>query len=270
MSFVAGLLGRERPAISRGTGASAASAGTTAGLAVLPRLASRYEEAGAPLWPGNAAPLLESETETGSEAGPDPSRTSVIAPAPAVQPGAVPSISRPAARSEDGPALRPAPVAPGSRGYPQPAVPAKEREDATTQRLGVAAPPAPAPAVRPVLRPKERPAPEPAEPRRSERVAAAPGRPDGVVRGEAVTPPAPTQAAHARREPATLEARATGTLRPRLEPLMRREAVRAPEQHVHVHIGRIEVKAATVPAPRAAAPERPALMSLDEYLADRP
>ena len=61
-----------------------------------------------------------------------------------------------------------------------------------------------------------------------------------------------------------------GLVRPRLEPLLRSEPARAPEQHIHVHIGRIEVKAVAAPPRRPAAPERTGLMSLDEYLQGRP
>jgi hypothetical protein len=59
-------------------------------------------------------------------------------------------------------------------------------------------------------------------------------------------------------------------LRPRLEPLSRPEPARPPEQHVHVSIGRIEVRTVAAPPAPHHAPEQPGLMSLDDYLKSRP
>lgn len=268
MSFVAGLLARELPTVSRGAGASG-SAGTTPVLAVLPRLASRYEEAGAPLWRGSGNATLESEAESGAETGPGQAPRSPAAPRPAFPTGPVPAGPGPATRTVGGLALRPAPAAPGSLGYPP--GPVTERRAAVAQHRGDAGPPPPAPVIRPVLRPAERPAQEAPGLRHGETQATTPRRQDGVVRGQAAATAVPAAATRARREPAPQPVvPATGMLRPRLEPLVRRETVRAPEQHIHVHIGRIEVKAVAAPATRPAAPERTRLMSLDEYLEGRP
>lgn len=282
MSYLAGLLRRELPAAQgAGTlGAGTLKAGrTTPEGAVVPRLASRFEEPGAPLWPGSgnlAAPM-------GEDAGPWAGGTPTGTPA-----GSTRAAAAASARALEGPAVpRPAPgSAPAAAAAPRPG-------GVDAARPGAAAPPAvrerrplPVHAAPPGAAAANHPdGPAPAVPQPGVRPdAAAPGgrhtpvgdagqlaRPAGVVRGEATGwRPAGAPAQRRTETPAPPHDPEAGTVRPRMEPLARREASPAPEQHIHVHIGRIEVKAVAAPAQRpAAGPPASGLMSLDEYLEGR-
>ncbi|RAN77916.1 hypothetical protein B5P43_17900 [Bacillus sp. SRB_336] len=282
MSFVAGLLRREFPAAGEGTPSAEAMAAssTTPEPAVLPRLASRFEGAGAPLWPGggNAALLPDTEPDaepaTGATTGPDsrsgPARTPSTAPPPARPFGAAHALPGPGAVEPGrGSARPPATARPGSPAPAQPPAPVERGGHGLAPHQLPSAEPSPRPVPRRAAHAGQGTAAEAPGGLRGQVLPAAPAQPAGTVRGQAADLPNPGPEPRAQRLP-TQPPPATGTLRPRLEPLLRREASRAPEQHIHVHIGRIEVKAATAPAQRPSAPERPGLMSLDEYLADRP
>lgn len=279
MSYLAGLLRRELPAAAPDAGplggGSLNAGSTTPEGAVVPRLASRFEEPGAPLWPGSgnvAAPMGEDAGPwaRGTPAGSTRAAAAAGAPAPEG-----PAMPRPAPGSAPAAAAAPRPGgvdAAQAGAVTPPAV--RERRPLAVH----AAPPGAAAANRPD-------GPVPAVPQPDVRPdAAAPGRrhtpvgdagqlvrPAGVVRAEATGwRPAGVPAQRHTETPAPPHDPEAGTVRPRMEPLARREASRAPEQHIHVHIGRIEVKAVAAPAQRpAAGPPASGLMSLDEYLKGR-
>lgn len=95
-----------------------------------------------------------------------------------------------------------------------------------------------------------------------------PGRPAGVVPRQAEVP-APEAPAPRRPAPVT-DARPAAPVAPRLDPLPRPAPGQQGAPSVHVSIGRIEVRAATAPAPVRQAAGRAAPMSLEEYLGGRP
>lgn len=283
MSFLAGLLRREIPTPTASAGS------TTPDAAVVPRFASRFEDRGAPRWPGTVghpatgisamdagadirtgaghselpgSPITAGPMATGPMAGPSaavrqpkpgngqlvPATPAPYFSSPLAPAGSLPSFPQAGRenqpRTGTGPSARQAAGAPGSlRGAQQQVQPARltDLQPAAAHQGG----------------------PDPAE-------TGQPARPSGVVRGEA------TAARSGRATPqhfpdVLLPPSAPSSVRPRLEPLPRRETARAPEQHIHVHIGRIEVKAVAAPVQRpAAVPECTGLMSLDEYLEGRP
>ena len=110
------------------------------------------------------------------------------------------------------------------------------------------------------------------------RAPAGPGTADagkGHSAGNAVVVPSATGTAvtpwQGLREPADSHGPGNAAVRPRLDPLPRPEPMRPEPVHIHVSIGRIEVRAVTAPPARQAAPAEPTgLMGLDEYLRSRP
>ena len=270
MSFLAGLLRRELPATAT-LGSSAPAGGTTADAAVVPRLASRFEDPGAPQWPGNASmaaldePAAEAGGTGGAPAGVAEPPAAAVPPAPR-EGTAAPSTAPRRAGDTPGPAMPGPPVrqpaAPGrpsSAGEQRPGPPAAEPGRLPTSGR---------PAV-PALGMESGPAASPAVARRG------PNRSNQALQRSGTVPRvADTETAG---RPGVRDRRATpgqppelSLVRPRLEPLLRREPAHAPEQHIHVHIGRIEVKAVAAPLRRPAPTERTGLMSLDEYLQGRP
>lgn len=283
MSFLAGLLRRELP---YAPSTERPAAGTSSALAVVPRLASRFENPGTAWWPGSkeqsrsgegrdgtdlewleerdAKWSLRRDTETGNALTPgNPSRPTVGrdgAAAPQQAPVSVagrPGIAREASaphpgladgdprRGEVASTVRPAAAAALPIPVSLPAVfsAAGRLDAATASKVPLFAQ---ATADDGVGRPR---------------------REAGVVLG-LEQPGDNSPAAHS--HGAAWQGNPHGQVRPRLEALGRREAAKAPEQHIHVSIGRIEVRAVAAAAPKPPAPGRAGLMSLDQYLRDRP
>ncbi len=272
MSFLAGLLRRELAA------PTSLSGSTTPDGAVVPRLASRFEDPGAPPWPGSrtAATDMDAGTEIrNSGATADAPIAGMPAAARPAGYWAVPSAAAAAARTTVNPAGTPVPGSPGPptwqpvRGVPPQMNPAPSVPQAAA---GQGTPPG-------SLQVPEHPFPRAS---RTELLTAAGTgvrrgtgeqgpqiHPSGVEPGEASAARAARLAPQEEKGTSRRLAE-PGTVRPRLDPLTRHEPARAPEQHIHVHIGRIEVKAVAAPAQRPPAPEQTGLMSLDEYLGGRP
>ncbi|WP_269936625.1 hypothetical protein [Arthrobacter sp. HY1533] len=285
MSFLAGLLRRELPPAPSATGALA---GTTPAAAVVPRLASRFEAPGLPWWPGSgeqdaafegrggtvahpgndfpgAAPHRHGDSTPDATAPRDPGRANMEAGGPRLTGGAAAPVG-----------VRPPGEKPGAAGR---ATSSGRGIKATTGEAGrretrPVVPPAPVagaalPAARRLaqLTGENRPQ-APLFPTAGE--AGHLGRAAGVVNGlEWTGDHGPATHHHADGRPAWPDA-VEGQVQPRLEPLARREPARAPEQHIHVSIGRIEVRAVAAAAPQPPTAGRAGLMSLDEYLRDRP
>lgn len=273
MSFLAGLLRRELPATAT-PGSSAPAGGTAADAAVVPRLASRFEDPGAPQWPGNATmaaldePAVEAGGTGGAPAGVAEPPAAAVPPAPREGTAAPSTAPRRAgdagdipARAMPGPPVRQpaAPGRPSSAGEQHPGPPPAEPGRLRTPGR---------PAV-PALGIEPGPAASPAGARRGPDGENQALRRSGTVSRVADTVPAGRPGQRDRRATPG-EPPGPGLVRPRLEPLLRSEPAQAPEQHIHVHIGRIEVKAVAAPPRRPAATERTGLMSLDEYLQGRP
>lgn len=285
MSFLTGLLRRELPPAPSAAGAVA---GTTSALAVVPRLASRFESPGTPWWPGSGEqdssgggrestdlerleerdakeslrsgtqaseapitgnPALPSERQDGTDRLEEPpqsraARSWKVDEASAPHSSVVEGNPH---RGEGSNSVRPAVVAALSMPVSLPAVfsDAESLDAATASAV-------------PMLAQAT-----------AEDGAGRLGRVSGVVHGlEGTGESSPAAHSHGDGR-AVWQGSTEGQLRPRLEPLARREAARAPEQHIHVSIGRIEVRAVAAPAPQTPARERAGLMGLDEYLRDR-
>ncbi len=242
---------------------------------MVPRLASRFEEPGAPLWPGSGNVAAATGEDAGPWTGDAPSGSTCTAAAASAPAPDRPAVPRPGPRPAPPAAAAPQPggvrtpragtvTPPAVRERPHLAVDAAPPRAAAANRPGSPVPAVPQPGVRPGA----------AGPDDRHNTGGEPGhlmRAAGVVRGEAtVWRPAGVPAQRRTETPAPSQFPEAGTVRPRLEQLLRREPARAPEQHIHVHIGRIEVKAAAAPAqPPAAGPPASGLMSLDEYLKGR-
>lgn len=288
MSFLAGLLRRELPPVPSG---SPVQGGTTPAASVEPRLASRFENPGSHLLAGfeNQGASDDGQDEPGIEKfvgrdadavvwGSHSGQTGDIgmrgnlahpamAPAATARLGGVPESG--SGRPEL--AKDPAALYSGNTGGNH-----SQGGEGGTFRPVTAATRALSPAVPVAFSAAQRldPAMASTMPRMSRAIldggAGRPGRQADVVHGMERTEDnhgsggrPPGNAWQGRHE-------AEGVVRPRLEPLARREQARAPEQHIHVSIGRIEVRAVPALAPHRPEPERAGLMSLDEYLKDRP
>ncbi|MFQ4147447.1 hypothetical protein AAGW05_01935 [Arthrobacter sp. LAPM80] len=277
MSFVSVLLAREL-----GTAAprsAAAMTGTTPERAVVPRLASRFEEPGAPRWPGMAgdsaadpgetreSPARGTNREAPGKAAlntPAPPDASVV-PAPRNAPHSGQDVSH---------VQRPGPLLPDQTERPsspatRQAVPGRRWQGAQEQELVKPAP----------FTSDDSPnlAAEPSTGRgaaREGRDAAQFGPQEtgqGQPAGRSGVVPSATQAAVWKRPWQAGPDPEGVAVRPRLDPLQRPEPAREEPAHIHVSIGRIEIRAVAAPPARQASPAEPSgLMGLDEYLRGRP
>lgn len=291
MSYVSGLLHRElglADSASPTTYASVPSQvsvpsqGTAAGHAVVPRLASRFEEPGAPRWPGLGGEAAEGSgvfSGVGQRAvGVDlstraprtlPEKTddqNLVLPRAApgrngAEPDSLAGQPRVSGPGESGPPTVPTPHS---------SVPGPDSRWHQGAAQGLELPAPPAPGVRPQL---------PDGPATAGAAAAEARAAAGPAAGRTAHPavrtgvvPSPVQAAAwGRTLPRQDTAPDGGAVRPRLEPLPRPEPARAEPAHIHVSIGRIEVRAVTAAPARVPAPAaETGLTSLDDYLRGRP
>ncbi|ALO67455.1 hypothetical protein AS189_14350 [Arthrobacter alpinus] len=279
MSFLAGLLRRELPPAPSAAGAVAS---TTSALAVVPRLASRFENPGTPWWPGSGDGRDGNHLERLEERDAKEGLRSGTQTGDARRPG---NPSRPATGQEGTARPEEAPVSLAHRPWSAPGASALHSSvTERSPRMGMETSPGrPAAAdalPMPVSLSTVFSGAGPMDPATASTVplfaqtttedgAGRMGRMAGVVQGmEGMRDNGRADHSHGV-GPAVWQGSTEGAVRPRLEPLARREPAKAPEQHIHVSIGRIEVRAVSAPAPQPPARERAGLMGLDEYLRDR-
>lgn len=288
MSFVAGLLARELgPSAPFGHYHSAAGPGpgTTPDAEVVPRLTSRFEEPGAPRWPGTAGDSVAGVRDRGETRSRDAASDGPDATAPDAATGNLgpvlaavrPLVGNPAVgdggpdartpgRPDGGvaegpgePSLHRGTALPGF-GRPANMLPPFERRARQEPDMAAAGS---VPPMDPAMgRGGTRPGSAFAGPH-----AAATGM--GRLAGDAdVVPYAPRTPKPPRKtEPVGANGQEDPAVWPRLDPLPRPETVRKEPSHIHVSIGRIEVRAVASPPPRPAGSQEPTgLMGLDEYL----